>query len=60
MKKDIRDLKTVTVKSRLRKALKEIERKEEKGHYDSLDKLHLLVNQLEVELEKREELEVLQ
>ncbi|WFG33916.1 hypothetical protein YN120080_199 [Staphylococcus phage vB_SauM_JDYN] len=49
----LQELKTGTIQNKLKKANKDIERFHTSGHYDKLDNVLLLKNQLEVELEAR-------
>lgn len=53
----MKKLKTSTLQNKLKKVEKDINKAHEKGSYDKLDELNLLQNQLEVELEVRQELE---
>ncbi|MGO2107895.1 MAG: hypothetical protein ACTH27_02815 [Staphylococcus equorum] len=55
--KKLSELKTSTLQSKLKNVEKLIDKALENARYDKLDELTLLKNQLEVELEVRQELE---
>lgn len=50
-------MKTSTLQNKLKKVEKDINKAHENANYDKLDELNLLKNQLEVELEVRQEME---
>lgn len=49
----LKKLKTNTLQNKLKKVNKDIEKAHIIGHYDKLDDLNLLKNQIEIELESR-------